>query len=116
MNDPTLTPAAGSNDILSALMQVLAERRTASLQDSYVARLYSRGPERIHEKIAEEARELIEAVADATGNCSEVVHEAADLLFHTLVLLSWAGVTMTDVETELSRRFGVSGLQRIETE
>lgn len=99
--------------ILPALMQLLADRWTASPDRSYVARLYSAGPEQIRKKIFEESGELIEASAESGSNReSHVVHEAADLLFHTLVLLSWAGVKLSDVEAELTRRFGTSGLRR----
>lgn len=97
--------------VLAALMQVLADRRGTSPDVSYVARLYQAGPEKIAGKIAEEAGELIDATAETEAERREhVVHEAADLLFHTLVLVSWAGVSLSEVEAELSKRFGTSGL------
>lgn len=103
MNEPT--------SVLAALMQVLADRRGTSPEASYVARLYQAGPEQISGKIAEEAGELIDATAETElSKRAHVVHEAADLLFHTLVLVSWAGVSLSEVETELSKRFGTSGL------
>lgn len=100
-----------SPPVLPVLMQVLADRRAASPDVSYVARLYRQGPERMAAKIVEETGELIDAAA-GTGpdRAAHIVHEAADLLFHTLALLSWAGASLSDVEAELSRRFGTSGL------
>lgn len=104
-------PAPGRGSVLSALMQVLEDRRAASPDVSYVARLYRQGPARIAEKIAEETRELIDAAAETgPGRSLHIVHEAANLLFHALVLLSWTGVSLADVEGELAKRFGTSGL------
>lgn len=106
--------------ILPALMCVLADRRMGDPETSYVARLYSAGPERIRAKLAEESAELIAAASGAGIERSQAIaHEGADLLFHTLVLLSWAGLSLEDVERELSRRYGTSGLveqaRRVET-
>lgn len=100
---------------LPALMRVLADRREAAPDTSYVSSLYHAGPGRIREKIAEESQELIEATRnEGPTREAEIVHEGADLLFHTLVLLSWAGVTLEQIEAELSRRAGTSGLVEYE--
>jgi phosphoribosyl-ATP pyrophosphohydrolase len=97
--------------VLPALMRVLADRREGDPATSYVARLYGAGPEQIRTKLAEESAELIAAVAGAEIERPDaILHEGADLLFHTLVLLSWAGLSLADVEGELARRFGTSGL------
>jgi phosphoribosyl-ATP pyrophosphohydrolase len=86
-------------------------RRRESPESSYVARLIKDGPVRIREKIDEEAGELIAAVGEvASGRQDRIIHEAADLVFHALVLLGWAGADLQEVEAELSRRFGTSGL------
>jgi phosphoribosyl-ATP pyrophosphohydrolase len=107
MDPPTTT----NSKILPELMQVLAARRQANAEESYVARLYRAGPEQIRAKLAEESAELIAAVAETGGDRSDaVIHEGADLMFHTLVLLSWAGLSLAEVEGELSRRFGAGGL------
>jgi phosphoribosyl-ATP pyrophosphohydrolase len=102
-------PSPTNSMILPALMRVLADRRQGNPESSYVARLYDAGPEQIRAKLAEESAELLSAVAVAERS-DAIVHEGADLLFHTLVLLSWAGLSLEDVEGELARRFGVSGL------
>jgi phosphoribosyl-ATP pyrophosphohydrolase len=80
-----------------------------------VATLLRGGIDKIGGKLIEEARELVDA-AQSTDRLlsdearSHLVHEAADLLFHTLVLLSWADLSLDDVRTELKRRHGTSGL------
>lgn len=98
-------------DILAALDAVLAERRGADPESSYVASLYHRGLNRILEKIGEEATEVVIAGKDnADGTASrELVGEVADLWFHTLVLLAAQDLSSTDVTACLEERFGLSG-------
>lgn len=100
------------NDILSALGDVLEERKQASPDSSYVASLYHKGLNKILEKIGEEATETIIAAKDAehSGDTSDVVYETADLWFHSLVALAKLGVRPEAVEQELARRFNLSGL------
>ncbi len=76
---------------------------------SYTSTLLTGGVAVIGAKVTEEAGELVQAAA--TESRDRVVSEAADLLYHTLVLLVSRGVPLTDVERELGRRFGVSGLE-----
>ncbi len=95
------------HDILSELMTVLAERKQASADSSYVASLYHSGLERILKKVGEEAIETVMAAKD--GDAQHIVYEVADLWFHTLVLLSHQNISHTAVLEELSRRFGLSG-------
>ena len=87
---------------LAALARVIEERRTADPETSYTARLLSGGPRRPAEKVTEEAGEL--SAAALAGTDAEVVGEAADLLYHALVLLESRGLGLTAVETELARR------------
>lgn len=97
--------------ILHELMCVIEARRRASPESSYVARLIQAGPEQILAKIDEEARELVAATGEVASERRErMIQEAADLVFHALVLLGWAGADLKEVEAELSRRFGTSGL------
>ena len=96
-------------DILEQLDRVLAERRTADPEQSYVARLYRDGLEAILGKINEEAAETVQAARG--GDEAQLTHEVADLWFHSLVLLSHKGLTSEAVLAELARRFGVSGLE-----
>ena len=96
------------NDILSQLAQVLETRRSADPEKSYVASLYAKGPDQILKKVGEEATELVIAAKD--GDRAAVIHETADLWFHTLVLLAHLGLGPGEVLEELSRRFGLSGI------
>lgn len=101
------------SDILARLEQVLAERRQADPDSSYVASLHDRGLNKILEKVGEEAVETILAARDSelSGNMEKLVYETADLWFHSLVMLSHLGVTHEAILAELERRFGLSGIE-----
>jgi phosphoribosyl-ATP pyrophosphohydrolase len=94
-------------DILTALAETLKDRKGADAGSSYVASLYAKGDHKIAQKVGEEAIET--AMAVAADNNGELVKEAADLLFHLMVLLEARGLSLDDVTTELARREGVSG-------
>ena len=94
--------------ILEQLMEVLRQRREADPDSSYVASLYRGGIPAIAAKITEEAAETVEAAED---DPEHLVHEVADLWFHSLVLLALRGLDAHDVLEELQRRFGTSGLK-----
>lgn len=96
-----------SEDILGRLAEVLEQRKNARPDSSYVASLYDRGLDAILKKIGEEATETVMAAKD--GSADKIIHEVADLWFHTLVLLAHQGLKPDDVLEELARRFGVSG-------
>ncbi|MEJ2106955.1 MAG: phosphoribosyl-ATP diphosphatase [Acidiferrobacteraceae bacterium] len=96
------------SDILNKLAAVLAERKQADPSSSYVAGLYARGLDTILKKIGEEATETV--IAAKGGDADQIVHETADLWFHTLVMLIERGIEPERVLAELERRFGVSGL------
>lgn len=95
-------------DILERLVEVLASRRDVDPERSYVAGLYAGGSEAILAKIEEEAAEVLEAGRGRDD--AHLVHEVADLWFHSMVLLLHRNLTPDDVLAELARRFGVSGL------
>ena len=95
-------------DLLTRLGELLAERRHADPQVSYVARLMHKGPDAILKKIGEEATETVMAAKD--GDPQRIVAETADLWFHTLVMLAHYKLTPQDVLDELARREGLSGL------
>src|SRR5882757_3926376 len=101
---PPEAPAA----IVSRVAAVIAERRAQPTEKSYVSSLLAAGWPRILGKIAEEARELAEALPGADR--SHTAHEAADVLFHVLVGLEAAHVPVDELFAELRRRFGTSGL------
>lgn len=96
-----------TDDILAELGRTLASRREADPARSYTAALMAAGDAAILRKVGEEATEVVLA---ATGDDDRaLVHEVADLWFHTLVLLARRGHGPDDVLAELARRSGVSG-------
>ena len=93
---------------LSRLADTVAARKGADPDSSWTARLLAAGPEKAAEKFGEEA---IEAVIEAVrGDRARLTAEAADVLYHFLVMLAARDVTLADVEAELARREGISGL------
>ncbi|MBE0482064.1 MAG: phosphoribosyl-ATP diphosphatase [Bacterioplanes sp.] len=101
------------SDILTALGDMLEQRKSAAPDSSYVASLYHKGLNKILEKVGEETTEAIIAAKDAerSGNNDEVIYEVADVWFHTLVALAQLGERPEAVVNELARRFDVSGLE-----
>jgi phosphoribosyl-ATP pyrophosphohydrolase len=95
-------------DTLARLETTIAQRLTASPEDSYVAKLHHKGLAKIAQKVGEEATETV--IAALSGDAQELVGEAADLVFHLMVLLAEKGVPLADVLAELDRREGLSGL------
>ena len=111
-----------NHSILQQLDKVLAERKQADADSSYVASLYAKGLNKILEKIGEESTESIIAAKDL-ANCNEntdkiqydearheLIYEVADVWFHTLVGLAWFDIESEAVLSELGRRFGLSGI------
>jgi phosphoribosyl-ATP pyrophosphohydrolase len=96
------------SDVLLHLAEVLEARKDADASSSYVAGLYAKGLDAILKKIGEEATETVMAAKD--GAPDKLVHEVADLWFHSLVLLAQQGLGPEQVLAELDRRFGLSGL------
>lgn len=94
-------------ELLNKLAEILEQRKNADPEASYVASLHARGEDAILKKIGEESAELI--IAGKTQDRQAVVHETADLWFHTLVLLSSLDLGPNDILLELDRRFGQSG-------
>jgi phosphoribosyl-ATP pyrophosphohydrolase len=95
-------------EVLEALEQVIAARKGGDSSRSYTAKLLAGGPAAAGAKVTEEAEELVRAAGDEADD--RVVAEAADLLYHMLVVLACRDVSLEQVEAELARRFGVSGL------
>ncbi|WP_113911218.1 phosphoribosyl-ATP diphosphatase [Roseovarius dicentrarchi] len=93
---------------LDDLAATIAARAAADPDSSWTARLLAKGPEKCAEKFGEEAIEaIIEAVRD---DRAALTREAADVLFHLLVMLHSRGIALSDVMDELGRRQGQSGL------
>lgn len=97
-----------SSDILQRLYNIVLERKSADPDTSYVAKRLQQGTAKIAQKLGEEAVETV--IAAMSKDKKEIINESADLLFHWLLLLADAGVTVDEVMAELSRREGQSGL------
>ena len=93
---------------LDRLAATIESRRGADPSSSWTAQLLAKGPEKCAEKFGEEAVEaIIEAVK---GDRTRLTAEAADVIFHLLVMLAARDLTLADVEAELDRRAGTSGI------
>jgi len=102
--------------ILQRLMDVIEDRKRNAPPRSYTARLFAGGVEAIGDKVVEEAAEVVEAAAESGDAGREhLVREAADLIYHLLVMLGHRNVGLADVEAELARRFGISGIDEKES-
>jgi len=100
-----------SADVLTRLADAIETRLPARGGDpahSYVARLFAQGPDAFLKKIGEEATELVMAAKDGIND--KIIYEAADLWFHSLIVLAHFGLRPEAVLQELARRQGVSGL------
>jgi phosphoribosyl-ATP pyrophosphohydrolase len=93
---------------LNDLARIVAERAAAPAAESYTAKLLAEGPARAAKKLGEEAVEAV--IAAAQGDRAGLTAEAADVLYHLLVVLKGAGVELDDVMAELQRRTAQSGL------
>jgi phosphoribosyl-ATP pyrophosphohydrolase len=103
--DDRMTPAPFSLDDLA---RIVAERAGAGTDRSYTAKLLADGPARAAKKLGEEAVEA--AIAAVQGDRAGLVGEAADVLYHLLVVLKGGGVSLDEVMAELQRRTAQSGL------
>ena len=97
-----------TEDVLSRLAATIAQRRGESASKSYTRELIDAGPERCAKKLGEEAVETVIAALGQDGGALK--REAADLLYHLLVLLEVRRVPLADVLAELNSRMGTSGL------
>ena len=95
-------------DILGKLAEVIESRKSHDPETSYVAGLHAQGLPAILDKVEEEAAETVAAAK--AGDKNQLVHETADLWFHSLIMLSHHGLGPQQVLQELNRRFGTSGL------
>ena len=93
---------------LETLAATIEARKSADPDSSWTARLLAKGPEKAAEKFGEEA---IEAIIEAVrGDRAALTREAADVLYHLLVMLAARDVTLAEVLAELARRQGTSGI------
>ncbi|HEY1784830.1 MAG TPA: phosphoribosyl-ATP diphosphatase [Pirellulales bacterium] len=97
--------------VLAQLMQVILERKESRPANSYTTKLLDGGVPAIGKKVTEEAAEVVEAAGEAgSPGHDHLVREAADLVYHLFVMLACRDVALDEVEAELARRFGISGL------
>ena len=99
---PEFARSESGPGIVEELFAVIQDRKRDLPEDSYTARLFREGTDRISQKVVEEAGET--AIAGVKGETGRVVSEAADLLYHTLVLLSASGATAEDLWEQLRQR------------
>ena len=100
------------NTILKKLSETLEARKKDDPTKSYTASLYRDGLEAILKKVNEEAFEII--IAARQGDNKELIHEVADLWFHTLVLMAHKNLSVEDILNELAKREGTSGIEEKE--
>ena len=96
--------------ILDRLYEMVLQRKHNPSPDSYVSTLLQGGEDRVLKKVTEEAGEVVLAIKN--HNRDEIVYEVSDLMFHTIVALGNCGVPVADIQQELGRRFGQSGLKK----
>jgi phosphoribosyl-ATP pyrophosphohydrolase len=99
------------SSILARLMAVIEDRKANPPAKSYTTSLLQGGVPKIGAKITEEAAEVVEAAGESGDEGRKhLIYEAGDLLYHLFVLLAHQDIRLSEVEAELARRFGVSGI------
>lgn len=108
MSDQDAVP---SGSVLAQLMAIIEDRKANPPERSYTTKLFQGGVPKIGKKIMEEAAEVVEAAGEeGDEGRNHLVYEAGDLIYHLFVMLGHREIPLTEVESELARRFGVSGL------
>ena len=97
-----------TDDVLTRLAATIRARRSSTADTSYTRKLLDAGPERCAKKLGEEAVETV--IAGVHQDDTALKAEAADLIYHLLVLLEARGVALADVLAVLEGRMGTSGL------
>lgn len=97
-----------AEDFFNTLEAVIASRRGGDPSMSYTASLFGKGRAKIAQKVGEEAVETV--IAALAGDRAALTAEATDLMFHLMVLLADAGLTLDDIRAEMRRREGTSGI------
>ncbi|MBM3597131.1 MAG: phosphoribosyl-ATP diphosphatase [Alphaproteobacteria bacterium] len=109
MAEDSSSDSVNGRDVLERLYRTIESRRGASPETSHTAKLFSKGTDKIAQKLGEEAVEtVIEAIR---GKPKKVVAESADLLYHLLVLWADRGIMPSEVWAELIRREAMSGVE-----
>jgi phosphoribosyl-AMP cyclohydrolase / phosphoribosyl-ATP pyrophosphohydrolase len=105
----TQPTAEARGTIFDRLYDTILQRKQAGNAESYVASLFTKGQDKILKKVSEEAGEVL--LASKGGKRDEIIHEAADLMFHLLVTLGYHEIPPREVFLELAKRFGKSGFE-----
>jgi phosphoribosyl-ATP pyrophosphohydrolase len=105
-------PVSDTTHVLAQLMATIEDRKANPSEKSYTAKLLAGGVPKIGSKITEEAREVVEAAGEpGDAGRAHFVYECADVVYHLFVMMAHKGVALGEVEAELARRFGISGLE-----
>ena len=99
-----------NEEIITLLDEIIEDRKLCSSEKSYVKSLLEQGDKKLIEKVREEAEELISVLQEENDIKEKLIHEAADLWFHVLVLLASRDLKGEDIIKELKKRLGTSGL------
>ena len=102
---------SNQTNIINRLSLLLRERKNSPNSSSYTSQLFIEGTEKIIAKIKEESEELIESAEADVLDKDSIIHEAADLLFHVMVLLANEDIDPSKILEELEKREGISGLE-----
>lgn len=107
-----LAALSKNETVFAQLMATINDRKARPSEKSYTSQLLAGGAPKIRKKIVEEAAEIFEAAGmpDTAGR-EPLIRETADLLYHLFVLLANHDIELADIEAELARRFGMSGLE-----
>jgi phosphoribosyl-ATP pyrophosphohydrolase len=101
----------GPISVLNELQAVIVDRKANPPAKSYTTALFAGGVAKIAEKISEEAAEVVEAAGEpGEEGRDHLVREAADLIYHLLVMLTQCERALADVERELGKSFGIAGI------
>jgi phosphoribosyl-ATP pyrophosphohydrolase/phosphoribosyl-AMP cyclohydrolase len=95
--------------VIDTLFHTIEQRKGANKDSSYTASLFSKGENSILKKVVEEAGEFSFAVKDKDKE--DIIYECADLVYHSLVALSYSDINPDRIKQELKRRFGISGIE-----
>lgn len=95
--------------IVQRLYEMVLHRKGNPTADSYVSKLLSGGVDRVLKKVVEESGEVV--LAGKNGSKEEIIYEMADLWFHSLIMLGHFGISPLEIEQELGKRFGKSGIR-----
>lgn len=102
-----MSTTENTQDTLRRIAATIESRKGQDAGKSYVASLFAKGSNTILKKLGEECAETIVAAKD--GEREAIIHETADLWFHSLIVLAHANIRIDEVIAELARREGVSG-------